>query len=186
MDPQTLRLLDRLLDLSNSWALHQSHANIHLGSIANISSQRRDTLSFSLPSPQTPQLLSAFPTLLPRLALKQSRALETAHEALAASCAQLTRTVAAMSALRRDAFSKAGKAGMDGVAIEAAGWIDVVVGGYEREMRVREELMCLLEEGVGEVEGVRVRWARQGWVDFEVEEEVRERVKLARAAEKRR
>ncbi|KAJ3044641.1 hypothetical protein HDV00_001567 [Rhizophlyctis rosea] len=218
---QTLKLLDRLLTLLDTHSSLHDKSTQYLDSIHNLTSQRTDTISF-LPSPSAPTyhpstapaILHQFPDILPRLLAKQTRAIESALTHLHTTLTDIQACVRAMGALKRDAIAKASVAvtsqqtvGPTQISpVEAADWIDVIVGCYEKELAVKQQLIAHLELGSGEgvgtggnkgtskaggggnqgidIETVRIRWGLQSVLDFEKETDVRDRVRLMKMMER--
>ncbi|KAI8909344.1 hypothetical protein DFJ77DRAFT_513047 [Powellomyces hirtus] len=210
MDVETaavIKLLDRLIALVSTWSERQDRACAFFDSVANIQSQREDTLTY-LPRTAkdnrmhqwmnpvtTPTIVLDFPDLVPRLLGKQTRALERSLENIQVELREFERVAASLEALRRDALYQL--TGADSIPkepsfhpasisfVEAASWIDEVGLQYRRELTAKQDMLASLNLGseTANIQEIRDRWGLQSWINLQRETEIRDRLKLLKSME---
>ncbi|KAI8590769.1 hypothetical protein BDZ88DRAFT_471770 [Geranomyces variabilis] len=213
MDANTalvLNLLDRLVALITTWNEHHDNSCVYFDSAVNVQSQRDDTQAY-LPNSSkpaaagggregwmnpitTPLIVLEFPDLIPRLLGKQTRSLERSLRLVRLETTRGCEQVAgSLDVLRREALHHLAAASNQPLDVdpssisleEAASWIDELSLQYHRELAAKHEMLAGLDlrSETSNLQEVRDRWGLQTWIDLAREQEIRDRLKLLKAAE---
>ncbi|KAJ3181246.1 hypothetical protein HDU87_001375 [Geranomyces variabilis] len=207
MDSNTalvLNLLDRLVALITTWNEHHDNTCVYFDSAVNVQAQRDDTRAYlpdsSKPAVEgwmnpvtTPSIVLEFPDLIPRLLGKQTRSLERSLHLLGLETRWCEQVAASLAALREEALHHLAAGSNQPLDIdpssisveEAASWIDELSLQYHRELAAKHEMLASLDlrSETSNLHEVRDRWGLQTWIDLAREQEIRDRLKLLKAAE---